>query len=988
MDTLQPGQNLGPYRIIAQVGQGGMATVYRAYHAAMDRYVAVKVLPSQLAESPEFVGRFQQEARTIAKLEHARILPVYDYGESAGLTYLVMRYLDAGTLKERMSRVPMPLTQVDRLFTQLAEALEYAHQQGVIHRDLKPSNALVDSQNNLFLTDFGIAKLLEGGAQLTTTGAMIGTPAYMSPEQAQGDKVDQRTDIYSLGVILYEMTTGRVPFEAETPLAVVLKQIGSPLPLPSSVMPNFSPAIERVLLKALAKEPNDRYATVTEFLAAWKRALAELETVQASAPSSAEVQAVTPTLIAAPPTIAKAPPPITPPVSPATPQPTATRKLPLAWVIGAGAVIVIGLLAVGVVIFRPRANQPNDVATAAPGETQTTAETQAPTSTDDFQWRSWTANNFVTALAAHEGRLYAGGPGSLTVWDMANGEMIEQYTTANGLPHPRVNAVLVGPNGELLAGTDDGLAVLAPGADEWVIYSNADGLESDYVTALAVAGDFLVVGTKYAPEGGGLYLLSEANGWQTFPNFPSMHDNALRLEEGGFSVNINTILPAVENEMWVGTEVGLGRYNAASDEWTRFTTDDGLPSNNILSIFRASDGTILVGTEQGVARFDGTRFEAIEQGPPYGVNGITEDAEGRLYFAGGGGLWRFNPANNDWQEFSQNTGDITVYALYGGFLAADGKLYFGSDGGGPIVYDGEEFNYFYTDDSLVSYAVSRILRASNDELWFIQTGGGYPDRYSLSEGRWHEYIDPPCGCEPLAYDANGNLWANEWPNSFHIFTPDGQDTRIGPEQGLLEESYVWSVAFAPDGGAWLGTETGVAYFNGERVDRIMRAAEAGFASDSVREVFMASDGALWIEAEPTETGSGSVSRFKDGVWEHYSANNGLSPSFNYVTDFAEDANGQLWISTAGDWVYRLVEGQWEQVTGELPSPYVLAITLAPDGSLWFATDSGAAQLNGEDWSDFEQDEDELINAYVNDIYVEPSGAVWFSTEGGVSRWGP
>jgi len=980
MDTLQSGQNLGPYRIINQVGQGGMATVYRAYHAAMDRYVAVKVLPSQLADNPEFLSRFQQEARTIAKLEHARILPVYDYGESNGLTYLVMRYLDAGTLKDRMSRVPMPLAQVDRLFTQLAEALEYAHQQGVVHRDLKPSNALVDAQNNLFLTDFGIAKLLEGGAQLTTTGAMIGTPAYMSPEQAQGEKVDQRTDIYSLGVILYEMTTGRVPFEAETPLAVVLKQIGSPLPLPSSVMPNFSPAIERVLLKALAKEPNDRYATVTEFLAAWKRALTELDTVQASAPSPAEVQAVTPTLVAPAPVPERATPervaqsakPVSTPSAPA-------KKFPLALVLGGGALAVLCLMVVGGLFLRSRADRPEP--------TKVTVITSEPISTDDFEWRSWAASNFVTALAEHEGRLYAGGLGSLTVWDMASGERLEQYTTANGLPHPRVNAVWVGENGGVWAGTEDGLARLDPGADEWIIYSNADGLESDYVTALTRAGDFLVVGTKYAPEGGGLYLLSEANGWQTFPNFPSMQDNALRLEEGGFSVNINTILPAVENEMWVGTEVGLGLYNAASDEWTRFTTEDGLPSNNIFSIFRASDGTIWVGTEQGAAWFDGTRFEAIEQGPPYGVNGITEDAEGRLYFAGGGGLWRFNPANNDWQEFSQNTGDITVYTLYGGFLAADGKLYFGSDGGGPIVYDGETFNYFYTADTPVSHALSRILRAPNDELWFIQTSGAYPDRYSLSEGRWREYVEPPCGCEPLAFDAQGNLWASEWPNGLHLITPDGADTRFGPEHGL-PEGYISSIAFAPDGTAWLGTEVGVAHFNGEKVDQVFRAAETGFATDAIRDVWVSSDGAVWVAAWPSETGPGTVSRFFDGHWEHFTAGQGFLPSFSFALDVAQDANGHVWVGTNGDWAYRFTDGVWEQVTGELPSPYVLAIKPAPDGSLWFATDSGAAHWNGEDWSDFEQDEDELINAYVNDIYVEPSGVVWFSTEGGVSRWGP
>ncbi len=275
MNNLQPGQMLGPYRIISQVGQGGMATVYKAYQPSMDRNVAVKVLPSQLAESKEFTKRFQQEARIIARLEHAHILPVFDYGESDGISYFVMRYLEAGTLKEKMeSGRPLPMTEIDRIFTQLADALSYAHSQGVIHRDLKPANALIDSQGNLFLTDFGIAKLLaDASPRLTQTDAIMGTPAYISPEQAQAQTVDQRSDIYSLGIILYEMVAGRVPFVADTPLAVILKHVSDPMPLPSTIKANIPEVIEKVILKALAKNPDDRFATAADFVSAWKHAL-------------------------------------------------------------------------------------------------------------------------------------------------------------------------------------------------------------------------------------------------------------------------------------------------------------------------------------------------------------------------------------------------------------------------------------------------------------------------------------------------------------------------------------------------------------------------------------------------------------------------------------------------------------------------------------------------------------------------------------------
>jgi serine/threonine protein kinase len=281
MDTIQPGQMLGPYRIINQIGKGGMATVYKAYQASVDRYVAVKVLPSQLAESKEFAARFQQEARFIAKLEHPHILPVFDYGESNGVAYFVMRYLEAGTLKDKMIEGrPLPLHDIDRIFTQLADALSYAHGRGIVHRDLKPANALIDSQGNVFLTDFGIAKLLESASpRLTQTDAIMGTPAYISPEQAQSQPVNQRSDIYSLGIILYEMVTGSVPFVAETPLAVLFKHISDPLPPPSFVKPDIPPSIERVILKALEKDPKNRFETAVEFVSAWKRALEEKEAV-------------------------------------------------------------------------------------------------------------------------------------------------------------------------------------------------------------------------------------------------------------------------------------------------------------------------------------------------------------------------------------------------------------------------------------------------------------------------------------------------------------------------------------------------------------------------------------------------------------------------------------------------------------------------------------------------------------------------------------
>lgn len=267
------GRNLGPYRIVEPLGLGGMSTVYKAHQPSMDRMVAIKVLPRHFAADPTFTGRFKQEARVIARLEHARILPVYDYGEADGIIYIVMRYLDSGTLADRLVEGPIPLDMAARVIGQVAEGLDYAHQQGVIHRDIKPSNILLDKTGAAYLTDFGISKLVEGTAQFTGTG-IVGTPHYMSPEQGLGEPIDGRTDVYSLGVVLYQMVTGELPFKAETPMAVVIKHINEPLPLPSAINPDVPPAVEQVIVRAMAKSPDARYQSAGALAAGLREAVA------------------------------------------------------------------------------------------------------------------------------------------------------------------------------------------------------------------------------------------------------------------------------------------------------------------------------------------------------------------------------------------------------------------------------------------------------------------------------------------------------------------------------------------------------------------------------------------------------------------------------------------------------------------------------------------------------------------------------------------
>jgi tetratricopeptide (TPR) repeat protein len=277
------GETLGQFRIIEPIGQGGMASVFKAYQPSLDRYVAIKVLPAQHALTPGFSERFVREARAIAQLSHPNILPVIDFGQDGDLSYIVMKFVPAGTLKNKMGRA-MDLEEASRLVDRIAAALDHAHERGILHRDIKPSNVLLDVGDWVLLADFGLAKMVAGDEGLTGSGVGIGTPAYMSPEQGQGSEVDARTDIYSLGVILYEMVTGRLPYDAETPFAIVMKHITEPLPLPRSVRPELPEAVERVILRAMAKDPQDRFETAGDLARALSSAILPLTPEEFSAP--------------------------------------------------------------------------------------------------------------------------------------------------------------------------------------------------------------------------------------------------------------------------------------------------------------------------------------------------------------------------------------------------------------------------------------------------------------------------------------------------------------------------------------------------------------------------------------------------------------------------------------------------------------------------------------------------------------------------------
>jgi len=343
------GATLGRYQIVARLGRGGMADVYKGFQPSLDRYVAIKVLHPSMVEEAEFVQRFQREAKNVARLRHPNIIQVFDYDNQGDIYYMVMEFLDGPTLKAALEEVhrrreEMPLLVALRIVSDVGAALAYAHEMGVVHRDVKPANIMLDRSGRVILTDFGVAKMLTG-TKVTVTGTVLGTPAYMSPEQGSGEPGDSRSDIYSLGVVLFELATGRLPYDADTPLAVLLKHAHDPLPIPRSVNPDIPESVERLILRSLAKDPADRYPTVQAML----DDIAALP--PATVPAAQAGALNTRSLAARAPQSAASPPP-----QPTPPAGRTTRSVPRRrfW-LGGGALVALfaclGLIAAGALLL-------------------------------------------------------------------------------------------------------------------------------------------------------------------------------------------------------------------------------------------------------------------------------------------------------------------------------------------------------------------------------------------------------------------------------------------------------------------------------------------------------------------------------------------------------------------------------------------------------------------------------------------------------------
>jgi len=483
-------KTLGQFQIIRELGRGGMAVVYQAYQPALQRQVALKVLPPGLAQD-DFVRRFQHEAIAAAGLRHPNIVTIYDVGSEDCYNYIVMEFLEGRPLSDVIrAGGPMPLARICRIIEQVAQALDYAHQHGFIHRDIKPSNIMLDQADHATLTDFGIARALTG-THLTQTGTLIGTPEYMSPEQVTGEEIDARTDVYSLGIVAYEMVTGQVPFSGTT-ASVLYKQANTPPPPLRTHVPGVNPSVENVILRALTKRRDERYATAGQFAQALTEAVADQPVAMPERP--------TPPTITSQPVYASPPQPMYAP--PSTPPRAGGLSSGLLWMLAGGAALAVLCVVIAVVAWIASRGQPATQPTETPRQitqaspTSPPAPTLRPTTGGDLSTRP----PLTPTPTSSEPRLaFATGPEG--AWQI----MLADVTTGRIEPLPNQPA-----NSGVPAWSRDHtrLAFRSKVGGSWQVYTiNVNGADLRQITQVGNNTE-----ANWSPDGAQLVYVSDRDG--------------------------------------------------------------------------------------------------------------------------------------------------------------------------------------------------------------------------------------------------------------------------------------------------------------------------------------------------------------------------------------------------------------------------------------------------------------------------------------------
>jgi serine/threonine protein kinase/ligand-binding sensor domain-containing protein len=980
------GKTLGAYQILEQIGQGGMATIFKAYQPAMDRYVAVKVLPSHFTEDETFVARFTQEARTLARLEHPHILPVHDYGEQEGVTYLVMRYIDAGTLKDLIARGgPLELEQAARILDQVGRALGYAHSQEVIHRDIKPANIMIDAGGNTFLTDFGIAKLVAGTAQFTATGAIVGTPAYMAPEQGMADPVDHRSDIYALGVVLYEMVTGRVPFEAETPLAVLLQHVNAPLPPPRLIKPDLPEKVERVILKAMAKAPDDRFQTAEDMVEALQKALADAPTkvvlpFTPAEPAHATIS-VQPVSVPAP-----EPPPETVVVTPG-------RK-PRPWLPIAGGVAALLVLLIAALLILPNLGRKDETPTAKAPPTDEMPVEVAPTSPPPGApvRSSIVVDNedaLFFVLAGDWGTCIDGDCGGVSYgFDFRYAEpgctscqvRFDFTVEAAG----EYDVWTWWPQGDdratdapfTITYGDDSLAVNVDQrseGNEWyrlaTLFFEAgesvsiavQGSASGFVNADAVA--LTVVGAVPPAQTGTVVEPVELpSGWSSYSNGNLVYALALQ-----------------DDYLWAGGDGGLVRWDLEDGSYVKLGISDGLASNVINDLLVDEDDNLWVATDAGVNRFDGETWITFDE-----TDGLDADGVLSLFLDDEGALW----AGTDCDEYGLNYYDGTswgpsplppmpldcpnpiAFALY-----EDWGLFVGLLEGDLAYFDGEAWEVLTQDDGLPGETIYDLLLV--EETLLVS----YEDevvRFDLETDAW-DTIPQLSGMDVMRmhWAADDSLWFASEEGAARYDPETGDWRRFEPGPGTIPSRIVTDIVEDEDG-LWFGTHGGVVFYDGDGWE--LWATDDGLGGNDVSAIRQDGSGALWF----VHDGSG-LSRYDPASeeWQTFDEDDGLTdwPSYPGV-----DGEGHLWIGTY-ETLWRYGEGGWQRFEPhELKDVEIWGIVFGP-GVQWLWTDDGLLRhdaASGE-WTHFD-DADYPGLEDVEMLYVTRDGTLLVNRDDALIRY--
>lgn len=985
------GRTLGAYRIVEQLGVGGMATVFKAYHATMDRYVAVKVLPQHLARDPNFRARFEREARTIARLEHRHILPVHEYGESDGIPYLVMRYTDGGTLSDLIASGQVSLEHGAELVAQVGDALGYAHRQGVVHRDIKPANVLIGRDGAALLSDFGIAKMYEDTMHLTGEGVMIGTPFYMAPEQVQGRPADARSDIYALGVILYEVLAGRRPFVAETPLAVALMHVHEPLPPPRALRPDLPEVFERIILRAMAKNPEDRFQTADEMAAAIRSALVELRGATLTAPQEEARRGATPST---PPPVPPTPqPPLIEP-APATPAPraaptmllpetgqqpvpaTSRRAPPWIWI--GGAVAALAIITVALLVMRPATLPSSGPPTAAPGATPAPQQPVAalapgPTVPPRPGVRSLGNPSEIRAMATWGDTVWAITGGGLLRIDGAGN--LRVFTIADGLPFNNGNTITIAPEGTLWIGGYAAIARVRPVADglgDVQFFGWDAGLDIGEIYRITLDAD----GAVFASGSDGIRQLEGAR-WEA-PAFARDPDDPAF---SSLYPSITDILRS-DTQLWLSLHGGVLRYDG--QRWTRYSAEQGIGDKPVYRLLRDRRSGVLWGiTDQGLLRYDQSadRFDpVVVLDPEFSWRQLLQMSDDSLWAVGYSALATSNDGGATWVEVRLPEN------LLGGSLTsiaqdAAGRVWLGAEGG-IALRDPDRWTRLPLPPGLPMSNPGRIFPAPDGRLWVTPNYGGPIGIIDQQSGAIEPF--PPLeGARVFSIAFDGDtIWAGTGDGLFRI--RGNARLRFGVEDGLPSNEIR---ALLLDGETlWIGGAGSLARFDlaTQRVAEIFPEFDGSFVSVLTR----MPDGAIWAGGHREgDNGFGILGRWEGGVWEFFRQGDlpDAEDEVNVVA-IAPARDDGIWLLTYDRGVYRRIDGGWRRFREEegAPPSGVQALSIQPNAVLVGGTYGNAVfRFNADGWSRLEVPG---LNAPVNDIYRSEDQALWLATDDGLLRF--